>query len=115
MDDVISLERLVISSSSSHKLNDAFADVVINTDEGSSIRAHRSILRNCFYFSAMLQGDWIENQTSSINITGYNCMVLWIHMIITTCFFVDILSILYNLSLIICMILAINSAMMQIL
>lgn len=76
MDDVICSVSKVVVDLGSCKLNDNSTDVSIYTGDGACIRAHKSILISCPYFSAMLQGDWIENQTSSIKITGYSVMLL---------------------------------------
>lgn len=73
MDDAINSVQSIslgLDLKSQQKIGDAHADVIVHAEDGISIQAHKSILVRCPYFAAMLHGDWIENQTSSINIIG---------------------------------------------
>lgn len=50
-------------------LDDDDTDLVIKTSDGT-LRTHKSVVQSCAYFAAMINGNWLESQTSVINLDG---------------------------------------------
>ena len=70
---VVSTHLLSIDSSSlnlsSLGFNDENADLEVNVDT-KVIKVHKSIVKECPYFAAIVDGNWVESQTSVVNLNG---------------------------------------------
>lgn len=53
----------------SFSVNDQHCDLDIQTN-GGVVRAHKTVLRGYPYFAAMIDGNWVESQTSVIILNG---------------------------------------------
>ena len=66
-----STRKLSISEKDANlfSIDDEHSDLDVKTGE-RLIRAHKSVLRQCPYFAAMIDGNWIESQSSSVTLNG---------------------------------------------
>lgn len=51
----------------SYEIDDDEADIVLKTSDGL-LKAHKSVVRSCPYFAAIIDGSWIESQSSVITL-----------------------------------------------
>lgn len=51
----------------SYEIDDDEADIVLKTSDGL-LKAHKSVVRSCPYFAAVIDGSWIESQSSVITL-----------------------------------------------
>lgn len=60
---------LVISEQTTQppKIDDGDADLVVNASDGT-LKVHKSVVKSCSYFAAMTDGNWLESQSSVINL-----------------------------------------------
>ena len=52
------------------RVDDDLCDLDLKTGGDGLLRAHKSIVRRCPYFAAMIDGNWIESQTSVVTLNG---------------------------------------------
>lgn len=65
-----STNSLIISEvtvNQSPEIDDDNADLVVNANDGT-LKAHKSVVKCCSYFAAMIDGNWLESQSSVINL-----------------------------------------------
>lgn len=56
-------------------VDDDNADIILKTTDGT-LKAHKSIVRICPYFAAMIDGNWRESQSSIISLDMYDACVV---------------------------------------
>lgn len=55
----------------SFEIDDDEADIVLKTNDGL-LKAHKSVVRICPYFAAIIDGNWMESKSSVITLDMYN-------------------------------------------
>lgn len=63
----VSLVISDVTENETPEIDDEKADLVVNASDGT-LKAHKSIVKSCSYFAAMTDGNWLESQSSVINL-----------------------------------------------
>ena len=70
MDELNTLtENLSIVQKDTFQLDGIEGDLIVNSGD-VSFKVHKSILKSCPYFAAIIDGEWQESRTSEITLQG---------------------------------------------
>jgi len=70
MDGLVeSAQLLSIENLSRCVFNSSDADLEVKV-ETKVIKVHKSIVKDCSYFAAIIDGNWVESQTSVVTLNG---------------------------------------------